>query len=113
MARVAKANVTFYENATQTGTGLEFSVSQDMEYMNLEVGIEAGTTFNLQVEVQVLSNTWKPHYAIQMPAVEIITDITNPTYYYKVNLEGFTKVRIKITSITGKITYVYGKVMGN
>jgi hypothetical protein len=101
----------FYKDATQTGTGLEYPIYTEGRFMWLGFATTEGTTFNAQIEVQSELDVWFPYYALKIPTFDILTDITSSAYLYKINVEGINKVRVKITSITGKITLCQGRLL--
>jgi hypothetical protein len=96
-----QVNFTFHDNTTVDGS---------MQYMNIQF-ITTGT-FIAKVEAQgVVEDVWYPYPAFRYPAYELMdTNISDKNFLYNIDLNGITKIRINLISVSGAIS-VYGKVV--
>lgn len=107
---VGQSNHTFLEGVTSANTSKELNVISNFVTANIEITGTA-TSFNIVFEAQVLnSNQWHEIVAVNLKNLNIDTKATEKGIY-QLDLTGLTKVRTRLTSISGGNLTVKGRVV--
>lgn len=98
----------FHNNTSSIGVGRELTINA-ASIVNIEFNVTG--TFTAKFEGQVVNkNNWYPVSVINLKTYNFVTETGDATVIYQVPTDGWTKIRINLTNLSGTIS-VYGNVV--